>query len=103
MNNHLKNISFLYFIIGDEFNSYAFETAQLFICKYPWFYLPASVHKMLIHGTKIIENAILSIGLLSEEAQEARNKDMKRFRENNTRKTSRKHTMKDLFNNLIIS
>lgn len=103
MNNRLKNISFLYFILGVEFNNYAFETAQLFISKYPWFYLPATVHKILIHGTQIVENAILPIGLLSEEAQEARNKDMKRFRENNTRKTSRKHTMEDLFNNLLIS
>jgi len=103
MNNHLTNISFPYFILGVEFNNYAFKTAQLFISKYPWFYLPASVHKILIHGTQIVENAILPIGLLSEEAQEARNKDMKRFRENNTRKISRKHTMEDLFNNLLIS
>lgn len=28
---------------------------------------------------------------------------MKRFRENNIRKISRKHTMEDLFNNLLIS
>ncbi|XP_025411419.1 uncharacterized protein LOC112684234 [Sipha flava] len=90
-------------IKGVEFNNYTFETAQLFISKYPWFYLPASVHKILIHETQIVENAILPIGLLSEEAQEARNKDMKRFRENNTRKISRKHTMEDLFNNLLIS
>jgi len=39
---------------------------------YPWFYLPASVHKILIHGTQIFENAILPIGLISEKAQEAR-------------------------------
>jgi hypothetical protein len=31
-------------------------------------------HKMLIHGAIVIENALLPIGQLSEEAAEARNK-----------------------------
>ena len=89
--------------IGDLFDNYALETAKIFVNQYPWFYIPASVHKILMHGAQIIENAILPIGLLSEEAQEARNKDIKRYREHNTRKTSRLHTMQDLFNNLLIS
>jgi hypothetical protein len=32
------------------------------------------MHKMLIHGAIVIENALLPIGQLSEEAAEARNK-----------------------------
>jgi len=43
------------------------------------------------------------IGILSEEAHEAMYKDMKKFRENNTRKIYRKHTMEDFFLNLLIS
>ena len=90
-------------IKADSFNQYALETAKLFIQKYPWFYLPASVHKVLIHGSQIIKSALLPIGQLSEEGQEARNKDIKKYREHHTRKSSRKNTMTDLINNLLIS
>ncbi|KAJ4429838.1 hypothetical protein ANN_22042 [Periplaneta americana] len=46
---------------------------------------------------------MLPIGQLSEEAQEARNKDIKRFREHHTRKNSRINTVTDLVNNLLVS
>jgi len=39
----------------------------------------SSVHKILVHGGKV-KSALLSIGQLTKEAQEARNKDFKRFR-----------------------
>jgi hypothetical protein len=42
---------------------------------YGWYYMPASVHEILIHGAKIIEAAILPVAQLSEEAQEACNID----------------------------
>jgi len=45
--------------------------------------MPASVHKLLIHG-EIIESFIISTGKLSDEAQKARNKNFKYFREFNT-------------------
>lgn len=57
----------------------------------------------MLHGSFIIENALLPIGLLSEEAQEARNKDIKKYGEHHTRKISRVKTMEDLFNNLLVS
>lgn len=41
--------------------------------------------------------------MLSEEAQEARNKDCKRFREDYTRKFSRLCTMEDLFHLLLVT
>jgi hypothetical protein len=47
-------------------------------------------------------NYILSIEQLPEEAQEARNKDFKLFREHNKRKTSRIGTNKDLLHMLLI-
>lgn len=85
------------------FNKYALETAQLFISNYGWFNIPVSVHKILVHGSDIIKFALLPIGQLSEEAQEARNKDIKKYREYNTRKNSRINTMQDLLNNLLVS
>lgn len=65
--------------------------------------MPVSVHKVLCHGKDIIASCILPIGQLSEEAQEARNKDCRKYRELFTRKTSRIDTNTDLFNRLLIS
>jgi hypothetical protein len=30
------------------------ETANLFVEKYPWLYLPTTVHKILIHELKLL-------------------------------------------------
>lgn len=45
----------------------------------------------------------MPIGQLSEEAQEARNKDFRKYREDFSRKMSRKVTMEDVFNRLLVS
>lgn len=66
-------------------------------------YLSASVHKILIHGPAIIRSCLVPIGELSEEAAEARNKDIKSFRRKHTRKISRVLTNTDLFNRLLLS
>lgn len=65
--------------------------------------MPTSVHKILIHGASVIEHAILPIGELSEEAQEAKNKDIRRFREYHTRKSSKLKNNEDLFKRLLLS
>lgn len=65
--------------------------------------MSVSVHKILIHGADIIKNLSVPIGKLSEEAQEARNKDFKRTREFNTRKCSRIATNTDVLHSLLIS
>lgn len=65
--------------------------------------MPATVHKILVHSTEVIKAALLPIGQLSEEAQEARNKGCRRFREYNTRKCSRVVTNRDLLSMLIIT
>lgn len=49
-------------IISETFESYALETAKQFVALYPWFYLPSSVHKILVHGAEIIKSALLPIG-----------------------------------------
>jgi hypothetical protein len=51
----------------------------------------------------MINFALLPIGQLSEEAQEARNKDLKQFREHHSTKTSRISTHEDLLNQFLIS
>lgn len=87
----------------NSFRNYALETAKYFVHLYPWFYLPASVHKILIHGADIIESLPLPIGQLSEDVQEARHKEFRFYREHNTRKISRVKTNEDLFHMFLIS
>lgn len=87
----------------DKFQAFAHDTARYFVSLYPWFNMSPTMHKYLIHGSKIIAKAWVPIGQLSEEAQEARNKDFKRFREHNSRKNSRINTNQDIFNLFLIS
>lgn len=65
----LTVISCGYEINYDEFENYAKETAELYVQLYNWYRMPPSVHKILIHGSLIIKNALVPIGQLSEEAQ----------------------------------
>lgn len=85
------------------FNKYCLETADIYINNYSWYNMPPSVHKVLMHGGDIIGKAIVSIGHLSEEAQEATNKIYKRARLNNSRTTSRKDNNEDIIHFLLIS
>lgn len=64
--------------------------------------MPVSVHKLLVHGSQVIKSLLL-IGILSEEAQEASNKNYKRFREHHTRRNSRTNTTRDLMYMLLVS
>ena len=65
--------------------------------------MPPTLHKFLIHEADIISSALLPIGQLTEEAQEACNKDFKRYREHNSRKCSRVKSNQDIFHLLLLS
>lgn len=99
----LRALACGYQIDTNIFRQYAFDTAKLFVDEYPWFYMPCSIHKILIHGADIIEVVPLPIGQMSEEALEARNKDCRNIREHHTRKNSRRNTMEDLIHALLCS
>ena len=86
-----------------EFGKYALETARLFVHEYNWYYMPASVHKLIIHGESIISNFTIPIGQLSEEASEARNKEFRKYREMHSRKINRAATNEDILHNLLIT
>lgn len=62
-----------------KFDCYCRATVQKVVELYPWYYMPVTVHKILIHGSKVVECFIVSIGQLSEGSQESRNKDIKRY------------------------
>lgn len=99
----LRTLACGYEIDTEAFQHYALQTAIIFVDLYPWFYMPTSVHKILMHGAEIIKHFALPIGMMSEEALEARNKDLRKYRLHHTRKNSRKNTMEDLANTLFIS
>jgi len=64
----------------NKFKVYTRHTYELLVEKYPWYYVPQGVHRILMHGHAVIEKSPLPTGMMSEEAQEARNKDYRYFR-----------------------
>lgn len=89
-------------INAKKFGEYAFKTAEIYVSKYKWYYMPSSVHKILLHGANIIRfNAILPLGQLSEDAQESRNKNYKQYRLHHARKCSRSAANEDVFHTLL--
>ena len=65
--------------------------------------MPPTLHRLLIHSAEVVEQCLLPIGMMSEEAAEARHKDLRLFRLHHTRKDSRLHTMSDLFGRLLVT
>nr|XP_054760569.1 uncharacterized protein LOC129266800 [Lytechinus pictus] len=88
---------------ANKFGKYCRETAELQLELYPWYRFPVSVHVLLVHGATILSSSVLPIGMMSEEAQEARNKDNKIYRRMHARKTSRTDTMSDVFHRLMVT
>ncbi|XP_071635291.1 uncharacterized protein [Temnothorax longispinosus] len=99
----LQVISSGHIINQERFKQYTLETARQFVQLYPWYYMPTSVHKLLIHGTEIIASSLLPIGQMSEDAQESCHKYFKIFREDFSRKYSRTKTMDDIFSRFLVS
>lgn len=61
--NILNALSSGYDINHMKFEAYCQETAKLYLKLYAWYYMPASVHKILVHGADVINFAILPIGI----------------------------------------
>lgn len=86
-----------------RFGEYATEISKHLISLYPWKEMSPTVHKVLCHGKTIIEGNILPLGELSQEAQEAGNKDFKQIQLFSSRKCSRISQNEDTFNSLMLS
>jgi hypothetical protein len=99
----LQTVSSGHTINLEAFDQYAKETAVLLVKEYPWYYVPASVHKVLMHGAQVVAAAMLPIGQISEEAQESLHKQLKAYRERYSRKCSRISTNTDLIHSLLVS
>ncbi|GBP18914.1 hypothetical protein EVAR_20446_1 [Eumeta japonica] len=85
----LETISSGYDLNIEKYEEYAEETACLYVKLYPWHPMTPTLHKVLVHGSDIMKNALLPIGQLSEEAAEACNKHFRSYRQDYSRKFSR--------------
>lgn len=93
-----------HYINPDKFQEFASDTAELYKTMYgAWRTMSPTVHKVLAHGGNVMKYHILPLGELSEEAQEAANKNYKKYRLHNARKNSRVNQNKDLFFMLLTS
>lgn len=99
----LQTISCRLPIHTEKFDAYAKETAEMYVTLYDWYPMPVTVHKLLMHGSEIIQHMILPIGQLSEDAQEANHKYFRSYRELHSRKISRIDNNRDVLNNLLIN
>lgn len=86
-----------------KFQTYADETARLYVSLYNWHPMTPTVHKVLVHGATIIKKALVPIGQLSEEAAEARNKHFRLYRAKYSRKSNREACNRDVLNWLLLS
>lgn len=87
----------------EKFGNYCSETAELCVQLYPWYKIPPSVHKVLQHGSKIIQSFELPIGCYSEEPQEANNKIFRKARLENARMCDRKMANTDIMRQMLVS
>lgn len=86
----------------EKYKTYALATAQLYVTKYQWYYMPVSVHKMLLHGAEVIEELCIPVGQSSEEGMEGKHKDLRAVRQHHTCKISRSRINEDLIHWLLI-
>lgn len=81
-----------------KFETLCKDTYQLNYTRYPWSRMCPTLHKLLKHGTAIIQNFPMPIVYYSEDASESSHKI---YRENlicHSRQTSRKDRIVDTFN-----
>lgn len=87
----------------EAYAKYAEDTRKLYCDLYNFYPLSPTLHKLIVHGAVIIENAVLPIGYFSEEAGESRNKSIRNYRERHSRKFSREVSIEDVFKRLLLT
>ena len=79
------------------------QTYELILTAFPWASIPPSLHKILAHSTELIRDCNDGNGQkeYSEEAVEACNKLIRRYREHLSRKNSFSLNIRDVFVRLL--
>lgn len=79
------------------------ETRKIYLNLYEWYFMPSTIHKVLVHGCDILDFFELPIGQLSEDALEARHKEFRKIRLYHSRKFSRIDTNTDIIRTLLLT
>ncbi|KAF0311606.1 hypothetical protein FJT64_001828 [Amphibalanus amphitrite] len=87
----------------ESLEAYCNETAELYVEHYGWYPMPTTLHRLLVHAAAVVQQCLLPIGTMSEEAAEARHKHVRLYRLQRARRDSRLHTMADIFGRLMIT
>ena len=58
----------------EALEAYCSETAELYLQHYAWYPMPTTLHRLLVHSVVVVQQCLLRIGAMSEEAAEARHK-----------------------------
>lgn len=88
---------------SEKFKDFCATTFTMYMENYSWYPMSPTVHKVLIHGYKIMDSCIVPVGCLGENASEARNKLYKSDRRSHARKCSRLENITDVFNRAMDS
>ncbi|KAF0313620.1 hypothetical protein FJT64_015854 [Amphibalanus amphitrite] len=90
-------------LCGEKLSAFCSETAELYVRLYSWYPMTPTLHRLLMHSAALVEQCLLPIGMMSEEASEARHKDVRLYRLQRARRDSRLNTMADVFGRLLVT
>ncbi|KAJ8677110.1 hypothetical protein QAD02_012897, partial [Eretmocerus hayati] len=68
------------------FREYGIDTARRFVEFYDWYYMPTTLHLILIHGYLFLRKLDPAMGLYSEEPLESSHKVLKSYRNHRARR-----------------
>ena len=86
-----------------KFQSFCNDIKTTYLESVGWYTLSPTLHKVLEHGSQVLElfpDSITS-GMLSEEPAESCNKDLKKFQISHARQDSAEHRNLDVFHRLL--
>jgi hypothetical protein len=88
-------------IDADKFEEFCNATLAQYMIDCPWYNIPPTLHKVLVHGADIIRATPLPIGVTSEEGSESNTKFCRKYYQNHTRKISSLAALQDLFHRMM--
>ena len=97
----LRLVSSSDFVNCEKLEALCKDTCIKFVEQFPNFRFTCSVHQLLAHSAELIAaNKSNGLGTLSEEALENNNKNIRKYREQLSRKTTQEDNLSDVFNRL---
>jgi hypothetical protein len=81
----------------DKFKIYCFKIFELWLTCFQWFPMTPTLHKLIFHGHELIRACPMPLGLMTEEAAEAKHKMFRSDRASHSRMSSRTNNIRDIF------